>query len=391
MTIRETWRRWADEDRQVQDSAVRRNLQVLSLAAWVLVALNAVHIAVFGLLTFDEPVRDGWARQIATAHGAMAVVMALTGWLARRLHARPVLPIVGRILPLAVSAVVLAWAIVLTVMDQAVSSSVNPYVNAAVGVAIVLLLRPSTMVGLMGMAWVALAWVLGGTTDDPAVLATNRMNAASATALAILVSILFWRHYARTELLQRALAESNRQLEAQRAELEALATRDPLTGLLNRREFVRQAEHELARARRLGAPLTLIMLDLDHFKAINDRHGHAVGDEVLRQTARYMAGSTRQTDRVARFGGEEFVLLLPDTSAEQAWHLADKLREGLARVCIPTLGVPVTASLGVASVLGTESVTLEAVLHRADQAMYEAKRSGRNRTVVAADAGTGAA
>ena len=360
MTIRETWRRWADEDRQVQDSAVRRNLQVLSLAAWVLVALNAVHIAVFGLLTFDEPVRDGWARQIATAHGAMDVVMALTGWLARRLHARPVLPIVGRILPLAVSAVVLAWAIVLTVMDQAVSSSVNPYVNAAVGVAIVLLLRPSTMVGLMGMAWVALAWVLGGTTDDPAVLATNRMNAASATALAILVSILFWRHYARTELLQRALAESNRQLEAQRAELEALATRDPLTGLLNRREFVRQAEHELARARRLGAPLTLIMLDLDHFKAINDRHGHAVGDEVLRQTAR---------------------------------HLAEKLREGLAHARVPALGMPVTASLGVATVSGTESVThgCHAARGRPRALRGQAECPQRNRTVVAADAGTGAA
>ena len=172
------------------------------------------------------------------------------------------------------------------------------------------------------------------------------------------MSVLFWRHYARTELLQRALAESNRQLEAQRAELEALATRDPLTGLLNRREFVRQADIELARARRLGAPLSLIMLDLDHFKTINDRHGHAVGDEVLRQTAR---------------------------------HLAEKLREGLAHARVPALGMPVTASLGVASVLGTESVTLEAVLHRADQAMYEAKRSGRNRTVVAADAGTGAA
>lgn len=375
----------------MQASALRRNLHVLSVAAWVLVALNAVHIAVFGLLTFDEPVRDGWARQIAMAHGVMAVLMALTGWLSRRLHALADVPAGFRVLPLAASAAVLAWAIVLTVMDQAVSSSINPYVNAAVGVAIVFLLRPSTMVGLMGVAWVALSWALGGTTDDAALLTTNRMNAASATALAILVSVLFWRHYARTELLQRALAETNRQLEAQRAELEALATRDPLTGLLNRREFVRQADLELARARRLGAPLSLIMLDLDHFKTINDRHGHAVGDEVLRQTARHMAGTTRQTDRVARFGGEEFVLLLPDTSAEQARHLAEKLREGLAHARVPALGMPVTASLGVATVSGTESVTLDAMLHEADLALYEAKRSGRNRTVVAAGAGTGAA
>lgn len=391
MTIRETWRRWADEDRQVQASALRRNLQVLSVAAWVLVALNAVHIAVFGLLTFDEPVRDGWARQIAMAHGVMAVLMALTGWLSRRLHAQADVPAGFRALPLAASAVVLAWAIVLTVMDQAVSTSINPYVNAAVGVAIVFLLPPSAAVGLMGVAWVALSWALGGTTDDAALLTTNRMNAASATALAILVSVLFWRHYARTELLQRALAETNRQLEVQRAELEALATRDPLTGLLNRREFVRQADLELARARRSGAPLSLIMLDLDHFKIINDRHGHAVGDEVLRQTARQMAGTTRQTDRVARFGGEEFVLLLPDTSAEQARHLAEKLREGLAHARVPALGIPVTASLGVATVSGTESVTLDAMLHEADQALYEAKRRGRNCTVVAAGAGAGAA
>ncbi len=279
----------------MQASALRRNLQVLSVAAWVLVALNAVHIAVFGLLTFDESVRDGWARQIAMAHGVMAVLMALTGWLSRRLHALVDVPAGFRALPLAGA----------RVGHRVFAAAVHHG-------------------GADGVAWVALSWALGGTADDAALLTANRMNAASATALAILVSVLFWRHYARTELLQRALAETNRQLEAQRTELEALATRDPLTGLLNRREFVRQADLELARARRLGAPLSLIMLDLDHFKTINDRHGHAVGDEVLRQTAR---------------------------------HLAEKLREGLAHARVPALGMPVTASLGVATVSGTESVT----------------------------------
>ena len=228
----------------MQASALRRNLQVLSVAAWVLVALNAVHIAVFGLLIFDESVRDGWARQIAMAHGVMAVLMALTGWLSRRLHALVDVPAGFRALPLAGA----------RVGHRVFAAAVHHG-------------------GADGVAWVALSWALGGTADDAALLTANRMNAASATALAILVSVLFWRHYARTELLQRALAETNRQLEAQRTELEALATRDPLTGLLNRREFVRQADLELARARRLGAPLSLIMLDLDHFKTINDRRG----------------------------------------------------------------------------------------------------------------------
>ncbi|MES7382065.1 diguanylate cyclase, partial [Cutibacterium acnes] len=174
----------------------------------------------------------------------------------------------------------IAWAIAVTVIDQAVTASVNAYVNAVIAMAIVYLFRPATALIVLTLAWAGLAGVLGWMVSDPAQLATSRMNAVTATALAMLISVLSWRHFVRTELLQRALAESNRQLQAQRAELERLANKDALTGLLNRREFERQAALELARARRLGSPLALFILDLDHFKAVNDTHGHAVGDQV---------------------------------------------------------------------------------------------------------------
>lgn len=383
MTIFDTLRRWSTEDTLVQEAAYRRNLQVLGVAAWGLVALNLLHVLVFGLMHFDDPLRNAWAHQIATAHAAMALLMSATGWLARRAQARPSSAYLLRLLPEYASVLILAWAVVLTVMDQAISTSINPFINAAVGVSIVFLLRPRSALAILVLGWCALAWTLGLTTDNPALLTTNRMNAASASALALLVSILLWRRYAQTELLQRALAASNQQLETQRAELETLATRDPLTGLFNRREFVHQAEDELARAQRHGTALSLLMVDLDHFKSINDQFGHPTGDEVLRHVAQLMVHAVRQTDRVARFGGEEFVLLLPDTTETEALHLAEKLRHKLAGTPVPGRGIFVTASIGLACRSAGSTLTLDTLLQHTDQAMYQAKHQGRNRTVVA--------
>lgn len=383
MTLPDTLRRWFREDTQVQGAALRRNLQVLGVAAWALVALNVLHVLVFGLLRFDDPVRNAWAQQIAWGHGVMALLMCVAGVGARWCQARPVDGGVLRFLPECVSVLVVAWAVALTVMDQAISRSISPFVNAVVGIAIVFLLRPRSALVILVAGWCALARALGLTTEDRALLTTNRMNAASACVLALLVSVLLWRRFAQAELLQRALAESNRQLELQRAELEKLATRDPLTGLLNRREFVRQAEQALAHARRQGSALALLMVDLDHFKSVNDHFGHPVGDEVLRHVSALMAQSVRHTDSLARFGGEEFVLLLPDTPADAAWHLADTLRQQLADTPVAALGGAVTASIGLACLPSGSALALDGLLRQADEALYEAKRQGRNRTVLA--------
>ena len=187
-----------------------------------------------------------------------------------------------------------------------------------------------------------------------------------------MVSALLWSRFVENHRLQRGLHAANR-------ELAALATEDPLTGLLNRRAFLRAAERDRALAARTGAPLSVVMLDLDHFKAINDRYGHAVGDEVLRATAAALTGASRKTDRVARLGGEEFVLWLPDTPAAGAALLADKVRARLAEIAVPGFDGRLTASAGVAAFTG-ESLT--DLLRRADAALYRAKDLGRNRTAV---------
>ncbi|MCH8503232.1 MAG: GGDEF domain-containing protein [Ectothiorhodospiraceae bacterium] len=186
--------------------------------------------------------------------------------------------------------------------------------------------------------------------------------------------------------LRRSLMRRNRELETAMAELRELATRDPLTRLPNRRTLMEQLDRETARAERgelCKSPLSICMLDIDLFKRINDSYGHQAGDAVLRRVAAALRRSLRNGDFVGRFGGEEFLLLFPESSREEAQELAELIGRNLAAMRIPELpgNEAITASIGVA--VHRKGETLEETLARADSALYEAKRRGRNRAVVA--------
>lgn len=165
--------------------------------------------------------------------------------------------------------------------------------------------------------------------------------------------------------------------------LHQLATRDELTGLMNRREFERILNEERERALRFGHPLGLIMFDVDRFKAINDGHGHPAGDAVLREVARLLAREVRTVDRVARFGGEEFAVLLVQTDATGTTDVAARLCATIAGESFTRAGVAglrVTVSAGVASLPNDARTTTELVV-AADKSLYAAKERGRNRVV----------
>jgi len=168
------------------------------------------------------------------------------------------------------------------------------------------------------------------------------------------------------------------QLRRTQAQLELLATHDPLTTVLNARAFASQVAQELGRNRRYGRPLALIYLDLDDFKRVNDAHGHATGDAVLRLVADAMRSAVRQADFVGRLGGDEFGVLMPETDGSVAHSVANRLAGGIRTVFRGTPSV--TASIGVVAVTGTEAGSDE-LLRKADQAMYEAKQAGKDRVV----------
>lgn len=169
------------------------------------------------------------------------------------------------------------------------------------------------------------------------------------------------------------------------AELTHLATIDSLTGVSNRRHFMAQMETEFARIQRFHEPAALLMLDLDHFKRINDSQGHAVGDAVLAALGATLLETLRKTDLVGRVGGEEFALLLPGTEAVEARQFAERLRERVAGVEVEAGGgrLAVTVSIGIAS-LKRDDASADAALARADDALYHAKENGRNRVEVSA-------
>lgn len=176
-------------------------------------------------------------------------------------------------------------------------------------------------------------------------------------------------------------------IERQRAEAELkhLATHDPLTGLFNRKMLERRLADEVARANRYGRTLSVFMLDIDHFKLVNDTFGHQAGDQVLHQFAQLVAGTVRQSDYAARYGGEEFVVILPETPLNEALSLAERLRQRIAEQPLKLNDgkeLEITASIGVCA-FPEQSGSWGEILEAADAAMYSAKKNGRNRVQAA--------
>jgi diguanylate cyclase (GGDEF)-like protein len=186
----------------------------------------------------------------------------------------------------------------------------------------------------------------------------------------------------RDRLLQEA-KQSGEQLELMLSRMSDLAMVDELTGLKNRRSFFDDIEPVIAGMRRRGRPVAVALLDLDHFKEINDTHGHAVGDDALREVSRRISDTLRQEQIVGRIGGEEFVVLLPDTSPGQALVAIERVRKAIGETPLFTVqGVPVgiTVSGGIAPL--ADGMTVPVALQQADKAMYRAKALGRNRVEV---------
>jgi diguanylate cyclase (GGDEF)-like protein/PAS domain S-box-containing protein len=181
------------------------------------------------------------------------------------------------------------------------------------------------------------------------------------------------------------LEKANFELKAALEHEQHLAHTDALTGVFNRRHLFELAEHEFEVAKRYGHPLSVIMFDLDHFKRINDTLGHAMGDQILERVTQIACAELREVDLIGRYGGEEFLIILPVTGAQRAWLLAERIRSSVETfyVAIGNNPVFVTLSIGIAEMgYETQDGSVENLIHRADEAMYRAKRSGRNCTVI---------
>lgn len=226
---------------------------------------------------------------------------------------------------------------------------------------------PMAVVGLVMAARVVMALV----RPDSGATSITEVGQFNVSLLLIMAAVLALFHFSLGFLVMQRMV----------SELEHLSSHDSLTRLLNRRAFEQRLSSEIANGSRSGAPLGLMLIDIDHFKRVNDRFGHAAGDAVLREVADRLAQAVRRSDVLARLGGEEFGALLPSTNAAGIRQAAERLRMAVSGQPFASAEGPlaVTVSVGASMRLSGES-DAEAMLRRADQALYRAKAEGRDRT-----------
>lgn len=373
----------------VQGEATMESLQRF---VWVSLVMVPMHFALswwFGRQKAMLPQGEtmAWASSVGFLHacaGALVLVLALVVQRELRRSARAS---IGAIF-LHVLLCAMYLLIGMTLSSVGIASgtgSASSFILACVLVGVLSLMRPAISVPLFATTLLVFLQVVQVMHRNETQLTSLRVNVFAVCVLSALVSIVIWQHYASMVILRRELDRKNAALEAKQIELVQLAERDALTGLYNRREFMRRANDALTTALRSGLDVHVVMIDIDFFKKVNDSHGHTAGDEVLRQTASLLAANVRATDTVARLGGEEFVLLLPDTTLAGALALAEKIRVALAKKPLEADGqaIAVSASFGVSGLPAGSQASMEQLLTSADHALYDAKHKGRNRVEAA--------
>ncbi len=357
--------------RSFRDHVERKNTHALVRAAWLVLAFSPLFM-VLDWLTMRYQLR------LVAVLGALCMVSALAVAALARWRSKSLAPYSGE------ASIGLFWLVGMSIVitslihDGYESPHWAGLYIAIIAVSQIFLWTTVEAVVAYGLLYgafltpMALGWM---EVKEPVLVFEQQFFLFST----LVVSFVSQRARMRTE--RREYLGRLRQVRMSQR-LRRQATTDALTGLANRRSFLDRSRRALARARRSGGPVSVVAIDVDNFKRINDSHGHAVGDAVLRELAKRLVEAVREGDLVARTGGEELGVLLPDTSEVMALHVAEKLRRVIAEapVFAGSFDVPVTVSLGIGT-LGSSCTELDALLAEADRALYRAKRTGRNRVI----------
>lgn len=373
------WRKRSRDYSAVEADATLESLQRFRWFWLIAVPLHAVFYWQFSHYQVPQgrPDLALWAQSIATPHGIMLgvalVVGVLTQWHLRQAHASRAL---GVSLQIGVVVAYLALGAALTLADLKVGApaGVGSYLLVSIVLSAMVLLRPGVSVPVFFVVYGFFNAALVHLGLGSAQYASLQLITLTVPVLSSVVSTMIWRQYVKATLLKRQLSASN-------AELLYLAQHDTLTGLYNRRYFTPEATAELARAARAKTPTSMLIADIDWFKKINDGYGHPLGDAVLQQVAQRLVAGVRVTDVVARLGGEEFVVLMPNTARAGAMALAEKLRASVDQQMLHLHhhAIPVSLSVGVSEFPAGDTGAFEELYGAADKALYVAKRNGRNR------------
>ncbi len=365
----------------VADDIAALNLKRLIAIAIFAVPFSAIHMILFhqGLAQIAGVERI-WRLWVIASHFALLISLGTIGLAAFRFRNRVVATVPMRALQYAAAGVILTFGIVISSVDQLVTPNITPFLVACTVVSASLVIKPAYMLPIFATCLFVFISAQGVTQQNHAVLLSNRVNGITTIGLAICLSYTLWNGTVANILQKRKIESQRKELEEKNIELQFLAYHDPMTNLLTRRRFEELLTNEMAMVRRYGHKSSLVMVDVDGFKSINDGYGHLAGDCVVRHIASILKAHVRETDAVARWGGDEFILLLPCTEAMEGKAAAEKLGAVIRRTPMVYEGVTmnVTASFGVTAINCTSENSLEQTYKDADLALYMAKGRGRD-------------
>jgi diguanylate cyclase (GGDEF)-like protein len=346
--------------------------------------IACIHAALILMFIFNKADNDAvsliWRLSLVITHSIMLVLMTIAFIIALYLNRKGKSGPLARFLQAFVMIAVLSGAIAITAIDQLVTTNVTAYILIQLAVGAALLVHPAHSFVYYFVSYLAYYFFVGLNNPVSDALFSNQINGLASAVLGFLLTYIMWRQN-RIRLVQsNRINEQRRELEDANRKLEKMAFFDSLTGLPNRRYFDQVLQKEISLNSRMGYDSYLIMLDVDLFKNINDMYGHPIGDELLIEIGRLLSDNIRKYDTLSRLGGEEFLLLLPQTTADEAFNVAEKLRGVLEThmFCIKDYLIHITASFGVSRLSYVSDPQLFAHYAKVDSALYLAKQSGRN-------------
>ncbi|NPV90133.1 MAG: diguanylate cyclase [Firmicutes bacterium] len=379
--------RVAGLDPAIVDSVSENNLRRVKYASFIALPLHLIFIV--SLLTRLDLMSGNeyrWALGVIYSHSVMFVTMLVCGIVAILAHMEIVKK--NRLVKNLYVFLFLAYllfGVVVTMFSNLAAPNISVFTIVCVGVSAVFLINPVLSLACYTIASILFFSLLPLVLNNEVLFITFLGNGFSVAAIGFFISVVLWRFYVMNLEQKRLIELQNEELNEKIRINEYLASHDPLTGLLNRTHFMHLTDRELDRMKRTNNSPCLIVIDIDNFKYINDTHGHPTGDMILKDIADLITSNIRKTDIIARFGGEEFAILLPETSLMDGRRKAEKLRIIVEKYTCSEVGdlAKVTASFGVALLDTSDDNPFDSGYRKADSALYLAKSNGRNRVEIA--------
>lgn len=369
------------------------NMSRLFNVTLFLIPISVMHVVAFAFFVNPQNIaEENWRYGLIIAHSVLVavasiyciVIFILENYEEERMIAKLITQISAVFIIMFIGVGIVA-------VDQYITTSISPFIIFYLVASVVILLPPFVSGVIYSLIYAVFYVVMGYVIQSPSILLTTRFNGFTSLVMALGLSGMLWYYFTNNENHKNQIKKQNKDLEEQKIELEqlnyrlsVLASMDSMTQLLNRREFEIKVNTEMNVFREEGFTSSMVIADIDQFKVVNDTYGHPVGDELLKQFSLLLKAVLRDKDLIARWGGEEFVIMIHEANPNDAYRIAERLRQKIEKTTfhIDEHHIKITASFGIAPLISTDDEPLYSSYLKADKALYRAKDNGRNKTII---------